>query len=138
MIEELTPPQAWAMLNENKDAVLLDVRSRVEHDYVGHPPGAVLVPWKDPPYQAPDPEFVVKAVKALQQSRPGRDPAMDLTVLTLCRSGMRSRAAAEALQKSGFKRVYNVTEGFEGARDEEKHRGNLDGWRFHKLPWEQT
>lgn len=138
MIEDITPSRAWSMLNEDGGVVLLDVRSRVEHDYVGHPPGAVLVPWKDPPDQEPDPEFVAKAVAALQQSRPGRDPASDLTVLTLCRSGVRSRAAAEALIKSGFKRVYNVAEGFEGARDEEKHRGNLGGWRFHSLPWEQT
>jgi rhodanese-related sulfurtransferase len=138
MIDDITPVRAWAMLNENEDAVLLDVRTRVEHDYVGHPPGAVLVPWKDPPDREPDPDFVAKAVKALQKSRPGRDPASDLTVLALCRSGVRSRAAAEALQESGFKRVYNVAEGFEGARDEEKHRGNLGGWRYHNLPWEQT
>jgi rhodanese-related sulfurtransferase len=138
MIEDIKPDRAWAMLNDNEDAVLLDVRSRVEYDYVGHPPGAVLVPWRDPPDREPDPGFVDKAVQALRQSRPGKDPAADLTVLTLCRSGARSRSAAEALQKRGFKRVYNVAEGFEGVRDAEKHRGNLGGWRFHKLPWEQT
>jgi len=138
MIEELTPPQAWAMLNENQDAVLLDVRSRVEYDYVGHPPEAVLVPWRDPPDAGVAPDFVSRAATALKQRRPGRDPATDLTVLTLCRSGGRSRAAGEALLASGFKRVINVAQGFEGDKDENRHRGNLGGWRFHGLPWEQT
>jgi hypothetical protein len=28
--------------------------------------------------------------------------------------------------------------GFEGERDENDHRGRLNGWRFDGLPWEQT
>jgi len=138
MIEDLTPPRAWSRLNEDEDAVLLDVRSKVEHDFVGHPPEAVLVPWKDPPDGEVDPDFVAKAVAALKQHRQGKDPAADLTVLTLCRSGARSKAAGEALLAGGFKKVFNVAEGFEGDKDENKHRGNLNGWRFHNLPWEQT
>lgn len=138
MIEDISPPEAWAMLNENEDAVLLDVRARVEHDFVGWPAEAVLVPWQDPPGTPADPEFVDKAVAALKLSRAGRDPARDLTVLSLCRSGARSRAAGEALRAAGFAKVYNVAGGFEGDKDENGHRGNINGWRYYGLPWEQT
>ena len=54
MIEDISPQQAWEMLGQDQDAVLLDVRSRVEHDFVGHPPGALPVPWQDPPGSTPD------------------------------------------------------------------------------------
>jgi len=138
MLEDITPPDAWAMLNENEDAVLLDVRGKVEHDFVGWPLEAVLVPWQDPPGTPADPDFVDKVVAALKQQRSGKDPARDLTVLTLCRSGARSRAAGETLQAAGFEKVYNVAEGFEGDKDENGHRGNINGWRFYGLPWEQT
>jgi rhodanese-related sulfurtransferase len=136
-VKEVTPPQAWKMLQDDPAAVLLDVRSRVEFDYVGHPPGAVHVPWQEAPEWRVDPGFVAKVRSRLAAVGEGRDPSA-LTVLTICRSGGRSRAAAQALQDAGFQRAYNVVEGFEGRLDEGKHRGTLDGWRFHGLPWEQT
>jgi len=42
------------------------------------------------------------------------------------------------LIKNGFTSVYNVLEGFEGDKDENGHRNTINGWRFHRLPWEQT
>jgi rhodanese-related sulfurtransferase len=59
-------------------------------------------------------------------------------VLLICRSGVRSREAGEALEAAGFATVINVSEGFEGALDEHHHRGTLGGWRFHGLPWHQN
>lgn len=138
MAEAVSPKQAWEMLESDPDAVVLDVRSRVEFDYVGHPVGAVNVPWQEAPDWHVDPEFVDKVRARLRQVGAGRDPASTLTVLALCRSGNRSEAAADALSGAGFKRVYNIAEGFEGDRDGNKHRGSLNGWRFHGLPWEQT
>ena len=60
------------------------------------------------------------------------------TVLTLCRSGKRSMLAATLLEEQGYKDTVNIAEGFEGDPDGNRHRGNLNGWRFHGLPWEQT
>ena len=65
-------------------------------------------------------------------------PPEDTTVLMLCRSGARSMNAAIELKKNGFSNVINIAEGFEGALDKNQHRGNIGGWRFHNLPWEQT
>ena len=61
----------------------------------------------------------------------------DQTVLILCRSGQRSRAAAIALTARGYGRCYNVSEGFEGDKDGAGHRGTVGGWKIGGLPWTQ-
>lgn len=137
MIKDISAPEAWALLNENEDAVLLDVRTTMEYEYVGHPLEAVHIPWQEAPDMQVDPEFVDKTRGLLSRTRPGRDPE-ELVILTLCRSGSRSKAAGEALVESGFRNVMNVVEGFEGDKDENNHRGNINGWRYHNLPWEQS
>lgn len=138
MVKDIDPKTAWGMLQSDPLAVLLDVRSKVEFDYVGHPLNAVHVAWQDYPGWQADPQFVDKVRERLREQAGVRDPARDVTVLAMCRSGARSRAAATVLAEAGFERVYNVTEGFEGDRDADRHRGKLGGWRFHGLPWEQT
>ena len=137
MIEEVTPSEAWQALNEDATSVLLDVRSQMEYEYVGHVPASVLVALKEPPRWQSDPNFVDKVRQALEHSRPGQAPE-ELTIYTLCRSGARSMVAAQELASKGFNKVYNVKEGFEGDKDEQQHRGTLNGWRFHGLPWQQT
>jgi rhodanese-related sulfurtransferase len=57
-------------------------------------------------------------------------------VLLLCRSGVRSIAAAKRATELGLE-AYNILEGFEGDPDKEAHRGRVGGWRFHGLPWRQ-
>jgi rhodanese-related sulfurtransferase len=137
MVTELQPKQAWECLRQRPEALLLDVRSRVEFDYVGHPVGAVHVPWQEYPDWRADPEFVAKVKHNLKALRPDSAPE-DVPVLALCRSGARSMAAARALAEAGYRHVYNIQEGFEGAQDAQRHRGTINGWRFHGLPWEQT
>lgn len=137
MIKEITPGEAGELLKSDPNAVVLDVRSKVEFDYVGHPVGAVHVPWQEFPGWQVDPQFIEKVRQKLAD-RGTANPEKNVTVLSLCRSGSRSRAAAQALAASGFERVYNIAQGFEGDRDQNGHRGTVGGWRFHGLPWEQT
>ncbi len=132
MVAEVNPKQAWKMLQENPNAILLDVRSKVEFDYVGHPVGAVHVPLQEFPDWQTDPDFSQKVIELLGTA------SRDVTVLTLCRSGKRSMLAAQLLEAQGYKDTVNIAEGFEGDPDENRHRGNVNGWRFHGLPWEQT
>lgn len=132
MVSEVNPKQAWKMLQDDPDAVLLDVRSKVEFDYVGHPVGAVHVPIQEAPDWQTDPEFAKKVIERLGEA------SKEVTVLTLCRSGKRSMLAAQLLEQQGYRDTVNIAEGFEGDPDENRHRGNLNGWRFHGLPWEQT
>ena len=132
MVAEVTPKQAWKMLQDNPDTILLDVRSKVEFDYVGHPIDAVNIPIQEAPDWQTDPAFAEKVIEQIGEA------SKDSTVLTLCRSGKRSMLAATLLEEQGYKDTVNIAEGFEGDPDENCHRGNLNGWRFHNLPWEQT
>ena len=56
----------------------------------------------------------------------------------LCRSGVRSLAAGKKLAEHGYTDVTNIAEGFEGDKDAHNHRGHVNGWRYHGLPWEQS
>lgn len=139
MITNITPPEAWAKLQNEEETVLVDVRTSMEYEYVGHPLGAIHVPLMEAPDWKTVPDFPDKVRQALLKSqRFQKKNPEELTILALCRSGKRSETAAEALITDGFKSVYNIIEGFEGDRDENKHRNTLNGWKFHNLPWEQS
>jgi len=137
MIKEITPPEAWDILQSDHKASLLDVRSSMEFEYVGHSINALNIPWVEPPDWKIDPDFVEKVRESLQKLH-NDEPLDELPVLAICRSGKRSLAAAEALVAAGFKQVFNVSEGFEGDRDTKDHRSTINGWRFHNLPWAQS
>jgi rhodanese-related sulfurtransferase len=117
-------------LQNNPNAVLIDVRTAIEHSFVGHPPKAIHVAWKE----FPGMQFNHAFVQQVQQHAPDKSAP----VLLLCRSGQRSVDAAKALEANGYTHLINILEGFEGPLDENKHRGSLGGWRFHGLPWQQS
>ncbi|MCG8323930.1 MAG: rhodanese-like domain-containing protein [Thiotrichales bacterium] len=137
VVKEVTPPEAWDIIQADADAILLDVRTSMEFEYVGHPLNAVNIPWMEAPDWQIEAGFVDK-VRELLAHRPADKSMEEIPVLAICRSGKRSDAAARCLLEEGFRNVYNVTEGFEGDRDERKHRSCINGWRHHKLPWEQS
>lgn len=132
-VKTMHPKEAYELLQERPNAILIDVRSSMEYLFVGHPTGAIHIPWIEQPEWTVNPHFVTEVRKAVLGGASGSAP-----VLLICRSGVRSLAAGEALVEAGFKDVYNVAEGFEGALDEKHHRSTVGGWRFHGLPWEQS
>jgi len=137
-INHVTPPEAWEILQTSPDAALLDVRTSIEFEYVGHPMNAVNIPWQEAPDWSVNQDFVDK-VRQMLAARMGSEADIEaLPVLIICRSGKRSLVAAEALLKSGFRKVYNIEQGFEGDRDGAKHRSTINGWRYQNLPWEQS
>ncbi|ROZ72796.1 MBL fold metallo-hydrolase [Ramlibacter sp. WS9] len=108
-------------------AVLVDIRSDAEREWVGFVPGAVSLAWKQWPGMVPNPSFD----KGLKEAVPPGKKA-----LLLCRSGVRSIAAARRATELGIE-AYNVLEGFEGDPDENAQRGKRGGWRMLGLPWRQ-
>ncbi|CAM3493958.1 rhodanese-like domain-containing protein [Paracidovorax anthurii] len=121
------PPQlAWEWVQGGR-AVLVDVRTDAERDWVGFVPGAVAIPWKVYPGMAPNPGFD----EALRAAVPEGGQ-----VVLLCRSGVRSVAAARRATELGIT-AYNILEGFEGDADAEGHRNRIGGWRLRGLPWRQ-
>ena len=135
-LKEIRPLEAWAILEADPAATLIDVRSRMEFDYVGHAPNANNISWAEPPDWKVIPGFADRVRALLSKQHDG--PVEEVPILAICRSGARSRSAGQVLLAAGFVNVYNVLEGFEGERDPDKHRGAINGWRFHGLPWEQS
>ncbi|MFI3190695.1 sulfurtransferase [Crenothrix sp. D3] len=130
MIENLDPQHAWDLLQQNPNAVLIDVRTKAEYNDIGHPIGAVHIAWQEN-FGAPvNPNFIAEVNRAA--------PDENTPVLLLCRSGQRSLSAAKALEQAGYSNLINIVNGFEGDPDSNQQRGNINGWLFCGLPWEQN
>jgi rhodanese-related sulfurtransferase len=131
---DVGPEQAFAALRDNGDAVLVDVRTRAEWTYVGLPDvsalgrSAVLVEWQRFPDGSVNDRFVDELRAAgLAEGTPA---------YFLCRSGVRSVAAAEAATAAGLGPAYNIVDGFEGPLDAHGRR-TVAGWKISGLPWRQ-
>jgi len=123
-------PQLAHQWWQSGEAVLIDVRTDAEREWVGFVPGAVPLAWKQWPGMAMNPGFDDGLKAALQGVNEGKKAVL------LCRSGVRSIAAAKRATELGIE-AYNIMEGFEGDADTSAHRGRKGGWRFLGLPWRQ-
>jgi Rhodanese-related sulfurtransferase len=132
---DISPSEAWERLTSDPKAKLVDVRTQAEWVYVGIPDltplgkQPLLVSWQVFPAMTRNEAF------AEQLKSQGVQP--DDTVLFLCRSGVRSKAAAELVTSLGYTAAYNVLDGFEGQLDSARHRGTAGGWKAAGLPWAQ-
>ena len=104
-IEDISPLEAARLQKNDPHTVIIDVRSKVEYDYVGHPIGAVHVAWKEHPDWLENPNFCRDVDHALE-SMGGADKSQPL--LMICRSGVRSRDAGQKLLDYGYTNVVNV------------------------------
>jgi rhodanese-related sulfurtransferase len=133
---DVTPSTAWRMLNEMPDAILVDVRTAAEWNFVGFPDLSsvgkqlVEIEWQAFPAMKVDAEFAGKLDQQLGGKR-------DAAVLMICRSGARSAAAAAVMTAAGYANSFNVANGFEGPLDPSGRRGSVAGWKADGLPWRQ-
>lgn len=113
----VSPDEARELLQRGYTYV--DVRSEPEFA-LGRPPRACNVPWQraEGDRLVLNPDFAI----VMQSSFSSDD-----SLIIGCRSGSRSRAAAECLRGLGFVRLAQLRHGFEGARDAFGRR--LAGWR---------
>ena len=132
---DILPTNAWNILRDDPDASLIDVRTDAEFSYVGVPDLSsiskepLFVSWK----LFPTMEINRAFAEHLLQHELDRDTQL----LFICRSGVRSKSAAQEMTAKGFTRCFNISEGFEGDADRSKHRGTIDGWKVAGLPWIQ-
>ena len=128
------PTDTYAALAADERAVLVDVRTAAEWTYVGLPDLApigkqvVTIEWQHYPAGTLNAAFVDDLVEA------GVAPGQP--VYFLCRSGVRSKHAAEAATAAGLGPAYNILDGFEGPQDAHHHR-SVAGWKVDGLPWRQ-
>ena len=83
----ITAEEAELIMESEESYIILDVRTREEYEQ-GHIPGAILIP---------DTEIEAKAEGALTDK--------DQLILVYCRSGRRSKLAAEALVELGYTNI---------------------------------
>ena len=130
----VAPDVAFDSLEQDPNAVLVDVRTPAEWAFVGAPDlerigkPLVRIPWQDMSGNQ-NPAFLDELREA--------GVSTEQPVMFLCRTGGRSQAAADAAQAAGFDHAVNVDEGFEGPPDADGHRGTVSGWKARGLPWRQ-
>jgi rhodanese-related sulfurtransferase len=123
---ELTPREAFELLQHDPSTVLVDVRSRAELELVGRIPGASHIEWAFYPGMTPNHAFAEQLQSAVDK---------DLTVVFVCRTGGRSHNAAMLAQQLGYQKAYNMLEGFEGEMNTLNQRTQINGWKHAGLPW---
>jgi rhodanese-related sulfurtransferase len=125
---DLSPQEAWEKLEAG--AILVDVRTESEWAHIGIPDtkgtenDPLFIQW-NLTGGIPNSHFIDQ----LKQQAPEADGT---ELVFLCRSGVRSIAAANAATEAGFV-SYNVLEGFEGAPDQYGER-SVNGWKNRGLP----
>ena len=87
MYEQITAEEAKKIMDSGEEHIILDTREQDEFDE-GHIPGAILIPYT---------EIENKAEEML--------PDKDKLILVYCRSGRRSKIAAESLAKLGYTNI---------------------------------
>lgn len=138
-IDDVPVEEVWKRLQADPGARLIDVRTKAEWAYVGVPDLAsldkqvVLLEWQTFPDNRVDPQFADRLSGLLSKAGVGKDAEL----FFICRSGGRSRSAAQTMAAAGFSRCHNVADGFEGPLDACRHRGRVAGWKVTGLPWAQ-
>ena len=135
MVENVAPREVWSALLADPASQLVDVRTDAEWNFVGLPDLSAagktpaLIPWQIFPTMQVNTGFTDQLKQA------GFTP--DNKIYFLCRSGVRSLAAANAAVAAGFPHAFNIADGFEGPPDGQGHRGTVAGWKADALPWRQ-
>jgi rhodanese-related sulfurtransferase len=137
---DLLATDAYGLLARDAKATLIDVRTQPEWAYVGTPDlrslgrTALFLEWQSYPSMQVDARFAQRLAAMLEGAGVNRGASL----VFLCRSGARSRAAAIAMTDAGWGPCYNISDGFEGPLDSSRHRSAVRGWKAGGLPWTQT
>lgn len=137
---DIAPREAYRALESDPKAQLVDVRTAAEWNYVGLPDlskvgrQAITVEWQIYPSGARNPQFEAVVAERLKAA----GATADTPVVFLCRSGVRSLAAAKAMTAAGYSKCFNIAGGFEGDLNQARHRAGSNGWKFEGLPWVQS
>ena len=109
---DLSPNEAWELLKNDSNCQLVDCRTTAEWNFVGVPDltqiekKALFIEWQSLPHMEKNNSFLQEINDSLTSK--------DTKIILLCRSGARSRSAAEFLTNHGYKNCFNLSEGFIG------------------------
>jgi rhodanese-related sulfurtransferase len=135
---DVSGQEAWDVLAINPNAILVDVRTKIEWQLIGQPDLSSL--GGEPVYlqwvtmEGINADFITELKTALEE----RGAAADAPLYFMCQSGGRSKMSAMQCTELGYSQCYNIAEGFEGDLDERRHRNSVSGWKVAGLPWTQS
>ena len=122
----MTPREAFELLQENPQALLIDVRTQAELGLVGRVPTALNIEWAFYPGMVQNQDFAKQLVEQVDKNQ---------MLIFMCRTGGRSHNAAAVAVGLGYTQVYNMLEGFEGDANSLHQRTMINGWKHAGLPW---
>ena len=159
-VKKIRSIDAYDRLKTWPDTFLIDVRTRAEYQFAGHPENAYLFPYMfltkklakvDDGYEYQFNQKNTAFIEEISKVFKKKD-----NLLVICRDGKRSALAAKELMENGFENVFDIEDGFEGrefpyfedskldkmyknlARQNKikgfKHRRHY-GWQWWGLPW---
>lgn len=138
-VDDVLAQETWCRLEKDRSSQLIDVRTKAEWTFVGFPDLATLerqiifMEWQTFPEGCVDEAFVPRLHGLLKAA----NLDVETHLFFICRSGGRSRMAAESMAEAGFCHCHNVADGFEGPLDANRQRGKITGWKAAGLPWQQ-
>src|SRR5205085_2220644 len=125
-MKEISPQEAYELMQRDPQVVYLDVRSVPEFE-AGHPPGAINIPllhFTPGLGMSPNQEFPAVVEANLPK---------DAKIIVGCKSGGRSANACQFMSQMGYQDVTNMRGGFGGAADG-AGRVVEPGWTMLSLP----
>ena len=139
MVENINSKEAFDLLREDQNAVLIDVRTKKEHLAVGIPDllslgkETLIIEWKNSIFPGSGKRFLNDFNENLSFDQEGK-------YIFICRSGIRSKFAALTVEESFFSGNYNnncfnVEDGFEGHAQPLGYPQKPTGWKNLGLPW---
>ena len=127
----VTPEEAYALLQAQPAARLVDVRTKAERDWVGRvdvpTPQQAAIEWNSYPGSVQNSDFLAQLAQIAEK---------DTVLMFLCRSGVRSQHAAKLATEHGYANCFDILDGFEGGKDAAGHRKTVAGWCHAGLPWQ--
>ena len=142
MIKQIEPKAAFEILAENKESLLVDVRTDAEFKFVGIVDSSklsnetLLLPLLNFPNMSENSDFIKNLENHTKEISPQNHK--NLQIFFICKTGGRSNSSANIANELGFSNCYNIINGFEGDLDHNNQRGNINGWKAEKLPWKQS
>ena len=125
-VSEINSTSAFKTLGKRRNSFLIDVRSSIEWEQSGVPDlfqigkKPFFIEWPILINEDFIKEFNLILSKNFKQSD---------HIFFICRSGIRSRHAANLSSNFGYSNVFNIIDGFEG------NKFNYYGWKGNNLPW---
>jgi rhodanese-related sulfurtransferase len=140
-IQHIDSRQAYDMLRSDKNSCLIDVRTTEEFNLVGIVDASsfnnrmILLPWQYYRDGELNPDFL--SIFTTNLNNIFKENLFDINLFFICRSATRSFYASNFIANNGYKKCFNINDGFEGSIDKNHQRGKINGWKYNNLPWRQ-